>query len=266
MSCGKVVVIGDVGVDRYHIGQVRGMSAEARIPILDQSCVIDLPGMGGNVIENLTSLGVDVDYLVAQGYGPTPIKNRLMANGIQYARWDEDDFCAPYLAEDLDRIEDLDALVIADYNKGSITPEFSCAALNFAENNDLIVFVDTKQNPSRWESKNVILFPNKAEAAKYDIEYAAAPFVVAKRGDEGMGLVVNNHIVSHLASYAKDVQCVNGAGDTTIAAFVSAVLRGYNLVTSLRFAAIAAGIVCTQDFLSRTVSVKDVFEIFHTLD
>ena len=53
----KILVIGDVMLDRYWMGQVNRISPEAPVPILDVDTSVDKPGGAANVAKNLSDFG-----------------------------------------------------------------------------------------------------------------------------------------------------------------------------------------------------------------
>ena len=57
-SNAKVLVIGDVMLDRFWHGQATRISPEAPVPVVKVSDVDDRPGGAGNVAVNLAALGV----------------------------------------------------------------------------------------------------------------------------------------------------------------------------------------------------------------
>jgi len=59
----KVLVIGDVIVDKYILGSAARLSPEAPVPVVEQNSVSESLGGAGLVYENLKNLGVDVAKL-----------------------------------------------------------------------------------------------------------------------------------------------------------------------------------------------------------
>ena len=57
-SLNPVMVVGDVGVDKYTYGEVRRISPEAPVPVLEVSKEWHKLGLAANVTDNLQSLGV----------------------------------------------------------------------------------------------------------------------------------------------------------------------------------------------------------------
>ena len=63
----KILVIGDVMLDRYWMGQVNRISPEAPVPILDVDTSVDKPGGAANVAKNLSDFGMDVTLIGLTG-------------------------------------------------------------------------------------------------------------------------------------------------------------------------------------------------------
>jgi bifunctional ADP-heptose synthase (sugar kinase/adenylyltransferase) len=255
----RIAVVGDAFVDHYIIGKVRGMSAEAPIPIIDVISQTNLPGGAGNVTVNIAALGGDVFYVekVEQNY---PRKNRLVTQeGQQLARWDEDDYCSPYSKIDLIPLMDADAVIVSDYGKGSIGEEVIQLLRDVAT--AMPVFVDTKGDPSPWIGADVTMFPNMEEYKRYESKYEWFPQVVLKRGGEGLAFLQFGSVVYQLPASPVEVKSVNGAGDTVIASFALAALEGLTLPECMAFANTCAGKVVSQSFLKRTTTKDAVLDV-----
>ena len=252
-----IIVLGDAFVDKYTVGNVRGLSAEAPIPILDVTEEFAIPGGAANVAQNLFNFGADVAMLQPEGQN-YPIKNRLLdQDGHQLARFDLNDYCIPYSRADLLDLLEADAIVVSDYGKGSISEE----VVNVLRNVKIPLYVDTKGDPSAWVGSNAVLFPNKAEYEKYKEAYDWFPQVIVKLSEEGVIYLEYGRAMEHVRSVAKFAKCVNGAGDTVMAAFITAQLGlNYNLFNTLNFAMAAAGIVVEQSFTKRTVELEEVLD------
>ncbi len=150
---GTALVIGDAMLDRYVFGRVERVSPEAPVPVLSVEREVALPGGAGNVVRNLTALGVAVAFvsvvgddqagsdltglvggqpgvepwLLVQGGRATTTKTRFLAAGQQIMRADREQVApiSPRLAERLVRIAS-DAvaatavMVLSDYRKGML--------------------------------------------------------------------------------------------------------------------------------------------------
>jgi len=235
----RILVLGDGFTDRYHLATSSKLSAEVPIPICKIEGIVDLPGGALNVRENLRSLAVDGRFLVPSGELNLPIKNRLMVGDHQIARWDEKDWCTPYIPADLlVLLEDWDAIIVSDYGKGSVSKE----VIQILRDLTIPVFVDTKCDPTPWIGSEAVMFPNLAEYKQYEQAYEWFGKVLLKRGKDGLAMVEYGNVVLTRPSVASYVRSVNGAGDTTLAAFVVAVMSGGTLDYCMKYAMAAAAV------------------------
>lgn len=260
----SILVLGDAFLDTYHIGKVRGLSAEAPIPILDIVDTKSFPGGAGNVVMNLVALKVSQDFSFLNP-SPLPVKNRLETeDGLQLARWDVNDQCQPITLQtecptchDYIDLTSVEGIVVSDYGKGAITPglveyllaHFSCP-----------IYVDTKSDPRQWiGAENAILFPNLKEYHQFQDSYDWLPRVVLKQSEHGLAWMEYGRVILSRPAYARQVVSVNGAGDTVLAAFVKAHQSNLDLPYCLDYASFAAGVVCEKPFTS-TVTDEEIIQ------
>lgn len=152
--CGKkVLVVGDVGVDEYILGQVRRISPEAPVPVLDVEEEDSRLGLSANVAQNVVSLGgipylvsvmgedpgaevltrllrknhIATEHLIVDTERPTTRKTRVMAKHHHLVRVDHEmrQFVSAEIRRQIfERIEHLmpqiDTLILQDYGKGVI--------------------------------------------------------------------------------------------------------------------------------------------------
>lgn len=207
-----IAVIGDFMVDVYHIGEASGLSAEVPIPVVKVKNELRFPGGAGNVAENIRALGGVVEPFAGVG---TPYKHRLMVGDHQVARWDENDSCRPL---SLYKFPFVEAVIVADYGKGSVNEKIIAEVKNISE--IVPVFVDTKRDPSVWSGIATAIFPNMAEFDKFPDKYAGFNGnVVLKNGKDGLEFWTKDKNVVYIPAKARFVRSVNGAGDSVIAAF-----------------------------------------------
>ena len=199
LSSGKrprVLIVGDMILDRYQHGETRRISPEAPIPVLAATTEELRLGGCGNVAANLAALGAEVvtvavvgedeaaasirdllatagcraDALVVDAERPTIRKTRLVAQNQQLLRIDEEKLGALDGAVDaalLARIEaelaGVDVVVISDYGKGVLTPAVLERLLRAGDRN-VRVLVDPKGTDySRYRGASLIT-PNRLEA------------------------------------------------------------------------------------------------------
>lgn len=277
----KVLVAGDYMTDIWHIGKVRCASPENyNVPIMDIRDTLEFPGGADNVVANLRSLGVDVVKVLRGLFSPEPIKNRLVNidTGEQIARWDQYDKSKPlrpgsikyamytwphcYVdAINTDCDQGIDAIVVSDYNKGTIGEDFIKELQAYRD--IYPIYIDTKRDPSIYVCPEATYFPNITEYLKYKSSYDKLENVVLTLGANGA------KILPSISSYTPRIKSrsmvinkvisVAGAGDTVVAAYVYAHLTGLDKQSRLDFAMAAAGVVVEKPYTA-TVTLEEVNE------
>ncbi|MDX2154543.1 MAG: D-glycero-beta-D-manno-heptose-7-phosphate kinase [Bryobacteraceae bacterium] len=213
----------------------------------------------------LASRGVDTTCLLSDAHRPTTVKTRVIAQSQQVARIDVEDRSplSPALENRLlanleAELSSCDAVVLSDYAKGVLTPRVCRAAIELAAAARCPVVVDPKcRDFSRYRDCTVIT-PNllEARAAALDLEESlevnalgrallqlVARPVLITRGAGGMSLFQPDRAPMHLATTARAVFDVTGAGDTVVAVLALALAGGAPLPVAARLANAAAGIV-----------------------
>ena len=193
----RVLIVGDVMLDRYVVGEVSRISPEAPIPVLAATRSEERLGGAGNVAFNLRAMGAEVELvgvigddgwgrrlseifeeagistngLVTDGARPTILKTRMVSGVQQMLRVDWEDATAvsgKALDVVLDRARSLvagvGAVVLSDYGKGVLTGEVLDAVIAAAREAGVPVLVDPKGNDySRYRGASLIT-PNRKEA------------------------------------------------------------------------------------------------------
>ncbi len=209
----KILLIGDLAIDRYHWGRCRDFNPEAPVPILDLDHSDEMPGMAGNVEANLRAFGCEVDTL----YGNrTSIKNRYMDQKTKRCllRVDSDRRSDPVKAPN--DLSMYDAIVISDYNKGSVTVDLVEDIVDHAQ---CRIFMDTKMRDLA-ALEGVTLKINRKE---WEARTSMHSDTVVTLGEDGV-------MYGDLRFNAKavDVHDVCGAGDTFLAAMTAGwLIYGY---------------------------------------
>jgi D-beta-D-heptose 7-phosphate kinase/D-beta-D-heptose 1-phosphate adenosyltransferase len=289
----RVVVLGDVMVDEYVDGGATRISPEAPVPVVRVDEEFQRPGGAANVARNvqvlggsaaligligddaagrslremLSAQGVDASDLIIDRARPTTRKTRIRARGQQIARVDRE--ATELVGEPLEdalvgaverRLEQADALVIEDYDKGVLSPRVIARATAAAIERGVPVAVDPKIRAFR-NYRNVSLFkPNRYEAEialgmTIDSDDAAVraaerlrrelncEAVLLTRGAAGMTLLQSaDSKPRHVRATACEVFDVSGAGDTVIATMAMALASQVSLRTATTLAGLAAGI------------------------
>ena len=192
----RILVIGDVMLDRYLWGDVKRISPEAPVPIYHVKKRSAVPGGAGSVVLNLIGLGASAtllgiigrdDYgtmlrrlvddkkiasiLIEDSSRPTITKSRLLSKGQQLLRIDDestmvidDGLKAKIIAEADKHIAASDAVILSDYGKGIFqSPGLTETVIDIARSHDIPVVVDPKgKNWVRYAGATCIT-PNTAE-------------------------------------------------------------------------------------------------------
>ena len=188
----KILVIGDVMLDRYWMGQVNRISPEAPVPILDVNDAVDKPGGAANVAKNLSDFGMDVTLVGLTGndeaseklsqllsktnikYKPiidpkvrTTMKLRVIDKNQQLMRIDhEDKNLSNIVLKSLKDIESsmnlFDGIIISDYDKGMIKPIIK-KILSKANKLGIQTFIDPKGKDFSFYKNAFLLKPNQKE-------------------------------------------------------------------------------------------------------
>lgn len=195
----RLVVLGDLMLDRYVWGRVDRISPEAPIPVLKVTGERDLrPGGAANVAVNLRALGAEVALVGTVGADaagrelvrlarragvrtagllvdrakPTPVKTRMIAHHQQILRIDEEETApiAPRLAARLRaaarrEIARADLVLISDYGKGTLPAALLAAVFTAARARGLPALADPKGSDYARYRGATALTPNLVEAA-----------------------------------------------------------------------------------------------------
>ncbi len=192
----RMVVIGDLMLDAYMIGETRRISPEAPVPVVEVAERNERPGGAANTALNLAALGarpalvgvlgedaegerlldllgragIDTTFIVRDPTRPTTSKTRIIARGQQIVRIDSE-VRAPLAApQELalmgalrDALAAADGCVLSDYHKGVLTPRLSAEAMALARRSSCPVVVDPKGTDfSRYRGCTVVT-PNVHE-------------------------------------------------------------------------------------------------------
>jgi len=291
----KIAVIGDIMLDKFFWGTVNRISPEAPVPVIELQYESSHLGGAANVASNLKSLGLTpilcgvlgndnsgeeflnlcknadliTDGIILDKDRQTTVKTRIIANNQHVARVDREvnsvispDLQSRFLTY-LKSINNLRGIIFEDYNKGMLPKEFIEAIIKYANENEIIVTVDPKQE-NFFTYKNVDLFkPNKKEAqqafgftlnSKENVKQAGLQLleklkcknVLITLGSDGMVLFQDNGNIFSVPTRARQVADVSGAGDTAIATYTASVAGGASVVEAASIANFASGTVCEK--------------------
>ena len=188
----KILVLGDVMLDRYWTGKVNRISPEAPVPVVDITQTFDKPGGAANVAKNLADFGMDVTLLGLIGdddtsaslkslisnsniaFHPiidseirTTLKLRVIDQNQQLLRIDHEDAnISKKIGSSYDKIKELlqncDGIVISDYNKGVVKPIIQ-KVIQDANHLGIMTFIDPKGDDFSVYKSSTLVKPNLSE-------------------------------------------------------------------------------------------------------
>lgn len=188
----RVLVVGDVMLDRYWFGDVERISPEAPVPVLKVSRVEERPGGAANVARNVAVLGAQCTLLSVVGEDEagsylekllseqhnvkaflhrdntisTTIKLRAIARQQQLLRIDFEtqpshEVLRAKLADYWDKLQEADVVILSDYGKGGLT--HIAEMIRLAREAGKPVLADPKgEEYSRYKGAT-LLTPNRSE-------------------------------------------------------------------------------------------------------
>ncbi|MFP6874638.1 MAG: PfkB family carbohydrate kinase [Verrucomicrobiales bacterium] len=196
----RILVVGDVMLDRFLWGNVSRISPEAPVPIVEIDREELYPGGAANVarnllpfassvavmgltgndregeqlIEILNKRGLNIDCMQSSEKNLTTVKTRVVARHQQIVRIDHErrtplsetqtEQAVNQVAE---RLPELDAIIMQDYGKGFITQRFVDRINDIAGKSQAVITVDPNpNNPVIWRGATAIK-PNRNEAFNF---------------------------------------------------------------------------------------------------
>lgn len=233
----NVLLIGDSCIDEYKIGTVDRLSPEAPVPVIKLTHTETVVGMAANVKKNLENIGVYADFITNK---EKIYKTRFIdaRSGQHIVRVDSEPKINPWDGATPYPIEDYDAIIISDYNKGFLSYESIEMIIKKSKGP---VFIDTKkQDLSRFSADRVFVKINESE---YKNRYSIPKNLIVTLGDRGATYyTINPKTELHVPTKSVDVVDVCGCGDTFLSAVTVQYLYTKNIERSIMFANAAAGI------------------------
>jgi len=196
MQASRIVVVGDIMIDRYVIGETERLSPEAPVPVVTVRERNAKLGGAANVAANVAALGatcslvgvvgddadgaairqelavarIDDRHVVTIAGRPTTSKTRIIARAQQIARIDDEvdtllegSDLARVIQVARDALADADALLLEDYNKGALAPPLIAAVMEIARRRGLPIVVDPKYRQFFEYAGATVFKPNRRE-------------------------------------------------------------------------------------------------------
>ncbi len=291
----NILVVGDLILDKYIIGNTTRLSPEAPVPVIVPNSTEYRLGGAANVAANLIAMGNHVTLIGAVGlvlsdehskelkmmldknkiesflldkYSGVHTKVRIISNGQQVARIDYDcaDFIKDKEVDDIVKfvkrnIKKIDAVVISDYNKGfissSLVPKIREVYLKF-------IVVAPKQSDLKFYEGANIFIANRLEFDRVHYHCLTSPHtegIIITEGAKGATLDYCKADSSLQLLYKqrvyKNLVDVTGSGDVFLAAFTVAFTNNLKINECIDFANVAGGIKVSK-FGTSVVSLNEI--------
>jgi len=220
----RILVVGDVMLDNYLWGDVKRISPEAPVPVVEIHESSSNPGGAANVASNLKSLGANVsvagsvgddrdgnilkellevmeietDFLLTDPSRSTTVKTRIIARGQQVIRadWENSSDMLTELRTSL--VDDLkgsigsfNGVILEDYDKGLFDSGMIGSLIEMCSTAHIPVFADPKREHFLDFRGVTLVKPNSSEAA-----YAANVSVITQENIDAVGMELFNQLES----------------------------------------------------------------------
>lgn len=196
----RLIVVGDIGLDEYVLGDVRRISPEAPVPVLEVASQDSRLGLAANVAQNVASLGgvahlvavvgddatagelrkklksaeVNPDHLIVDSSRPTTRKLRVMSGPHHIVRVDFEK--KQYLSSAVEQqlvakvaslLGQSDGVIIEDYAKGVLSESALQAIIKETHAKGKKVYVDpNRSTPAKFYNGADVITPNRDEAVE----------------------------------------------------------------------------------------------------
>ncbi|MCX8087569.1 MAG: D-glycero-beta-D-manno-heptose-7-phosphate kinase [Rhodocyclaceae bacterium] len=190
-SSARILVVGDVMLDRYWFGEVSRISPEAPVPVVKVERSEERPGGAANVARNIAALGAQATLLSVVGADEagqalarllaassidaslhedpqlnTTVKLRVIGRQqqllrIDFENWPAHEVLQAKLAEFRERIDACDAVILSDYGKGGLA--HIAEMIRIAREHGKPVLVDPKGDDYARYQGATLITPNRAE-------------------------------------------------------------------------------------------------------
>lgn len=190
----KVLVIGDLILDKYYHGSVSRISPEAPVPVVLKQYEKTVPGGAANVANNLKKLGCKIllsgiagndnngwilssilkeekiETNVVMGENPTVTKIRIIGEHQQICRLDieKNNPMSSALKEEFKeilgkQIKEHDLVVISDYDKGAVNEDIAPFVIEESAKQNVPVIIDPKKKDWTLFTGAFMITPNLKE-------------------------------------------------------------------------------------------------------
>ena len=304
----KILVVGDLILDHYIWGNCERISPEAPVQVIEVnketlnlggacnvannliafdsevfiSGIIGEDNAGSDLLNALKKLKINTQGILKNPMRPTTQKSRIMASHQQVVRVDredkseitkEDEKKLIDFIKNLIKKENLNCVILSDYNKGLLSTTLTQSIIQLAKENDIKILIDPKGKDYSKYKGATLLTPNKKEvqlATNITItddkslkeaclklkEICNLEYSLITLSEDGIGIL--DESLHKIPTIAKEVFDVTGAGDTVIAALSFMLAQNEKILPSVYFANAAAAVVVSK-IGSATANKQEIF-------
>ncbi|MBI2663153.1 D-glycero-beta-D-manno-heptose-7-phosphate kinase [Candidatus Woesearchaeota archaeon] len=225
----KILVIGDIILDKYVFGNVLRISPEAPIPLVEVGWENFVPGGAANAANNLSSLGADVyvvgmvgddananilfnklesrkiktHLLIKDKNRRTILKERIVAQSQHLLRIDYDikdnisrEFENYAINNIIEIIPKMDSVIVSDYAKGFVTKRIMQEVTKLCKQHKKYLIIDPRpENKALYYGANLIV-PNYDEASKIAEIFGKEEDMINKVGNKLRKIYKTNVLVT----------------------------------------------------------------------
>jgi len=275
----KILVVGDIMLDKYVVGNVSRISPEAPVPVVNVIDEYHNLGGCGNVVRNIRSVGANVDCMASialdyngdrvinelgklgvgnvliYGSKKTTVKERIISDHrqVQMLRLDRETTEKIDSEKAINMFQHIckdkyDIIIVSDYAKGMITKKL----MDFLHTiEDVKIIVDPKPSNGILYDNVFMVTPNEQEwnsmifSSAYQLKNVQ--YILRTLGRKGMELIENQLNESWIIeSEPVEIYNVSGAGDTVVAIMGVCISMGWNVLDAAYIANKCAAYVVTQ--------------------
>ena len=291
----KVLIVGDAMIDAYMWGEVNRMSPEAPVPVVEIKKHENRLGGAANVALNLKALGANPVLCSVVGTGnrgvlfkklmkesklstagilstnkrKTTIKTRVIAENKHQLRIDEEETFPivqqeEFLKLTISLMDDIDVIILQDYNKGVLTPEIIEGVIATANNKGIPTIIDPKKLNFNSYKNCTIFKPNLVEIKAgmkidFDVNNIAeientSTKLRKQLSTKGVLLTLSERGIcinskkefKHTPAFKRNIIDVSGAGDTVISVASLCLASNMDYTDLSVLSNLAGGIVCEE--------------------
>lgn len=224
----KILLAGDVCVDKYIYGNVNRINPEAPTPVFDvdtQIAPLEVGGMSYNVEANLKSLAPDCQiFRDSFNSNLIDLKTRYIdkKSGYIVLRTDEQ-IVNSHNPKSISYNQSFDAIVISDYDKREISRGNLQHYISFAKKFSIPIFIDTKKKLDEiivedYDGIFVKINEKEYNLTKHNLSHFDYNLIITL-GEKGSRCFTSDDREIQIHSKPVEVADVCGAGDTYLAAF-----------------------------------------------